>query len=188
MGVLFGDGGRGLEVMRRASPDGVPGPILPLPPEQLLGAGSVQERDDLAEAVARYYANEPQPTWKYVVTKPQPAWIFVGFRYARVWEGGQHPADCDFPPELLRRLKDLQPRVRPVSDAEWGRYDPSRGVVDSDDSVRGMTCIVQRISLVSTNEAEVEVRSTSGVYSRTLISRYQLVRMEESGRQPEGRS
>jgi hypothetical protein len=112
--------------------DGVPGPILPLPPEQLLGAGSAQERDDLAEAVARHYANEPQPTWKYVVTKPQPAWVFVGFRYARVWEGGQHPAECDFPPELLRRLKDLKPRVRPVSDAEWGRYDPSRGVVDSD--------------------------------------------------------
>jgi hypothetical protein len=162
-------------VFEHRHPDGVPGPVIPLAPGQLLGAKNALERDEVAEAVARYYAKQPQPAWKQLADKPKPAWIFVGFRDYRLWEGILREADCDFSPQLLRRLSDLKSRFRAVSSAEWGRYDPRNGFVESDDSARGITCIIQRISLVSMNEAEVEVRSTSGFYSRTLISNYQLV-------------
>jgi hypothetical protein len=131
--------------------DGVPGPILPLPAEQLLGAGSVQERNDLAEAVVRHAAN-----------KPPTASLFVGFHYQRVWEGHGYFANCDFPPDLLKRLSDLKPWVNPVSRAEGG----------------GPTCIIQSISLISTNEAEVRVRSRLSINTGTLISSYHLFRRE----------
>ena len=68
----------------------MPGVIIPLTPDQLLGASSVEQRDDLAEAVVRYEANNPGPNS-----------IFVGFLHVRVVDGHPCIADCDFSPALL---------------------------------------------------------------------------------------
>ena len=116
----------------RFHPDGMPGVIIPLTPDQLLGASSVEQRDDLAEAVARYEAHNPRTNS-----------IFVGFLHLRVVDGHPCIADCDFSPALLRRLSGLKPRVKPVSAAKWGSVVPSGMISDSDDSAHGVTCIIE---------------------------------------------
>jgi len=71
---------------------------------QLCGAPTSEDRDDIFEAVLRYFVGRAQThTW------------FFGFEY---WDAGR--IELDLNDELLVRLSDLGPAVRSVSQYHWG--------------------------------------------------------------------
>jgi hypothetical protein len=78
----------------------------PLPTGYLLGASSLQEREDICEAVFRY-----------VATRRRDGICFVGFENIVEGRTVRHdPTD-----EVLKRLRDLGPSVKPASQAKDAR-------------------------------------------------------------------
>jgi hypothetical protein len=132
---------------------------------ELRGARTPEERDAIVEAVVRHIASEPAPpkTW------------FVGFEYHdRNGPLSVYMTEFDLVPALLSRLRDLEPRVRPVSVAKWGRTEPPGLILDTEDSANGVKFLFEDISMLPEDEAEVRVRSHSGVNSGTGLTRFRV--------------
>jgi hypothetical protein len=128
--------------------------LVPLPNDWLLGARSLEERDTIFEAVVRWIAAKPSyPTY------------FIGFRNIvkqPIGEYGSNYLLHDPTPEFLHKIKDLEPKVKPLSAAEWVPIemplsDGRKMVLGHEVAGHGVRCMIWGVGFVPALGADVDV-------------------------------
>jgi len=126
-----------------------------LPPDYSLGASRLEEREDICESVVRFLAAK-DPTKQN----------FIGFENIVQGRTVHHdPTD-----ELLRRLRDLGPRVLPVSELKGVRVRDGI-VVDYHYSKNAEVCWLWGMEIVSKDQATFDLREGSTSYRLEIVRR-----------------
>jgi hypothetical protein len=129
------------------------GTLAPLPADYSLGASSLQEREDICEAVFRF-----------VAAKYRKEVCFIGFE--NIVNDGTIRHDPTS--ELLKRLHDLTPPLMPASRANDARTP--------DGMPKGVVYWVWGISRDSKNEARVVAKVARYLGGSSVLYRYRVVR------------
>jgi hypothetical protein len=146
----------------RTQSAGAPRTLAPLPPDYSLGASSLEERDEICEAVIRF-----------VAANHGEKYCFIGFEN-HVQRGSIRHDPTN---ELMARLRDLSPRVMPVSRAKWGRMSDGI-VVDTEHSRHGAVYLLWGFSKTSADEAIFGAKVKRGVTGGSISYQFRLVRKD----------
>ena len=126
----------------------------PLPPSVLLGASSLQERDDISTAVVRFLATLPCDFM------PDIRYRFIGFYGEGI---NRHDPSRD----LLERIRRNKLRIEPVSETRFGRFR-GKTLSNSEQSAHAVVYFIVFIQKLNQIQAEVTVHEYPGVGGGSL--------------------